>query len=83
VAVDAALARAEVSGDFGYLLDRLPELEKQYKTWKGTNFDAAAGLYWQTPVWDAMEFTAGSYQSAGAIVLDDVTVLTRQGERRR
>ena len=27
-------------------------------------FDAGLGLYWQVPVWDAMEFTASSYQSA-------------------
>lgn len=62
-AVDAALARAEVSGDFGYLMDRLPDLERQYQRWKPTNFDTATGLYWQTPVWDAMEYTASSYQS--------------------
>ena len=62
-AVDAAVARAEVNGDWQFLTDRLPALRKQYEGWKATNFDAAKGLYWQTPVWDAMEFTAGSYQS--------------------
>ena len=62
-AVDAAVARAEVTGDWRFLTARLPELERQYEGWKKTNFDAARGLYWQTPVWDAMEFTAGSYQS--------------------
>ncbi|MFF5288768.1 MGH1-like glycoside hydrolase domain-containing protein [Paractinoplanes globisporus] len=62
-AVDAAVARAEVSGDWRFLTDRLPALRKQYEGWKATNFDAAKGLYWQTPVWDAMEFTASSYQS--------------------
>ncbi|MEV6634845.1 discoidin domain-containing protein [Actinoplanes sp. NPDC051470] len=63
-AVDAAVARAEVTGDFRFLQDRLPQLRKQYEGWKKSNFDAARGLYWQTPVWDAMEFTAGSYQTA-------------------
>jgi len=63
-AVDAAVARAEVSGDWRFLVERLPALRRQYEGWKKTNFDAAKGVYWQTPVWDAMEYTAGSYQSA-------------------
>ncbi|GLY99898.1 hypothetical protein Acsp02_71510 [Actinoplanes sp. NBRC 103695] len=63
-AVDAAVARAEVTGDWRFLLDRLPRLRKQYEGWKKSNFDRTRGLYWQTPVWDAMEFTAGSYQTA-------------------
>lgn len=62
-AVDAAVARAGVTGDWRFVTDRLPELRRQYESWKATNFDPALGLYWQTPVWDAMEFTAGSYQS--------------------
>ncbi|MDP9793962.1 hypothetical protein J2S43_002474 [Catenuloplanes nepalensis] len=62
-AVDAAVARAEVTGDWRFVLDRLPQLTKQYETWKASHFDAARGLYWQTPVWDAMEYTAGSYQT--------------------
>lgn len=62
-AVDAAVARAEVTGDWRMLADRIPQLERQYEGWKASNFDAQRGLYWQTPVWDAMEFTAGSYQS--------------------
>ncbi|WP_229716248.1 MGH1-like glycoside hydrolase domain-containing protein [Mangrovihabitans endophyticus] len=62
-AVDAAVARAEVTGDWDFLLDRLPQLRRQYESWKDTNYDESTGLYWQTPVWDAMEFTASSYQS--------------------
>ena len=62
-AVDAAVARAGVTGDWRFVLDRMPQLERQYAGWKATNFDAATGLYWQTPVWDAMEYTASSYQS--------------------
>lgn len=61
--VDAAVARAEVTGDWRFLIERLPQLRKQYEGWKKSNFDPARGLYWQTPVWDAMEFTAGSYQT--------------------
>ncbi|UQU62207.1 discoidin domain-containing protein [Couchioplanes caeruleus] len=62
-AVDAAVARARVTGDWRFVLDRMPQLERQYARWKDTNFDTATGLYWQTPVWDAMEYTASSYQS--------------------
>ena len=62
-AVDAAVARAEVSGDWRFLQDRMPELERQYQRWKDRHFNPGLGLYWQTPVWDAMEFTASSYQS--------------------
>lgn len=61
-AVDAAVERAKVTGDWEFVEDLLPELTTQYEQWKG-NFDPALGLYWQTPVWDAMEFTASSYQS--------------------
>ncbi|WNV86859.1 MGH1-like glycoside hydrolase domain-containing protein [Umezawaea sp. Da 62-37] len=61
-AADAMLARASVDGRFDFAVDRLPELEEQWKTW-APQFDQATGLYWQVPVWDAMEFTASSYQS--------------------
>ncbi|MGC7100163.1 MGH1-like glycoside hydrolase domain-containing protein [Amycolatopsis lurida] len=61
-AADAMLARASVDGRFGFAVDRLPELEKQWATWS-PQFDRELGLYWQVPVWDAMEYTASSYQS--------------------
>ncbi|PSL04691.1 alpha-galactosidase-like protein [Haloactinopolyspora alba] len=61
-AADAVLARARVDGRLDHAIDRLPELEKQWKGWSG-QFDDEVGLYWQTPVWDAMEYTASSYQS--------------------
>ena len=60
--VDSAVARAKVSGDWNFVESLLPQLTAQYEQWKG-NFDPSLGLYWQTPVWDAMEFTASSYQS--------------------
>ena len=62
-AVDAAVARAQVTGDFRFLTNRMPELERQYRKWNDKHFNRDLGLYWQTPVWDAMEFTASSYQS--------------------
>ncbi|MGA6162412.1 MGH1-like glycoside hydrolase domain-containing protein [Amycolatopsis magusensis] len=61
-AADAMLARASVDGRFGFAVDRLPELERQWRTWS-PQFDRELGLYWQVPVWDAMEYTASSYQS--------------------
>jgi hypothetical protein len=61
-AADAVFARASVTGDFAFALRRLPELQRQWDRWT-PQFDSDLGLYWQTPVWDAMEFTASSYQS--------------------
>ncbi|KOV83868.1 discoidin domain-containing protein [Nocardia sp. NRRL S-836] len=61
-AADAVAARAAVDGRRGFATDRLPELVRQWQRWS-PQFDADLGLYWQTPVWDAMEYTASSYQS--------------------
>ncbi|MGL5930288.1 MAG: MGH1-like glycoside hydrolase domain-containing protein, partial [Dermatophilaceae bacterium] len=61
-AADAVLARAEVDGRFERAVALLPELEEQWRGWD-PQFDPSTGLYWQTPVWDAMEYTASSYQS--------------------
>lgn len=59
---DAVLARAKVSGDLTEATALLPELERQWQGW-APQFNEELGLYWQAPVWDAMEFTASSYQS--------------------
>jgi hypothetical protein len=59
---DAAVARASVTGDWAFATDLLPELRRHWERW-APQYDAALGLYWQTPVWDAMEYTAGSYAS--------------------
>ncbi|USX53413.1 discoidin domain-containing protein [Lentzea sp. HUAS12] len=61
-AADAVAARAAVDGRQGFATDRLPELVRQWQRWS-PQFDQDLGLYWQTPVWDAMEYTASSYQS--------------------
>ncbi|MBP2335101.1 hypothetical protein JOF41_001279 [Saccharothrix coeruleofusca] len=61
-AADAVVARASVDGRWDFALDRLPELRRQWAAW-APQFDRELGLYWQVPVWDAMEYTAGSYQS--------------------
>jgi hypothetical protein len=61
-AADAVLARASVDGRWDFAVDRLPELRRQWATWS-PQFDNQVGLYWQVPVWDAMEYTASSYQS--------------------
>ncbi|MFE1508643.1 discoidin domain-containing protein [Streptomyces sp. NPDC058726] len=59
---DAVVARASTDGRWQHAVSLLPELERQWKGW-APQFDAEVGLYWQTPVWDAMEYTASSYQS--------------------
>lgn len=59
----AAYDRARVTGDFSQLATLLPELERQYHGWD-KQFDTHLGLYWSVPVWDAMEFSASSYQSS-------------------
>ncbi|MFD4635874.1 discoidin domain-containing protein [Lentzea sp. NPDC058436] len=61
-AADAVAARAAVDGRSGFATDRLPELVRQWQRWS-PQFNQDMGLYWQTPVWDAMEYTASSYQS--------------------
>ncbi|MGW1885855.1 MGH1-like glycoside hydrolase domain-containing protein [Streptomyces sp. NPDC001970] len=59
---DAVVARAATDGRWDFATDRLPELERQWERW-APQYDGELGLYWQTPVWDAMEYTASSYQS--------------------
>ncbi|WP_394619426.1 discoidin domain-containing protein [Lentzea sp. JNUCC 0626] len=61
-AADAVAARAAVDGRSKFATDRLPELTRQWQRWQ-PQFDQNLGLYWQTPVWDAMEYTVSSYQS--------------------
>jgi F5/8 type C domain len=58
----ALLQRAEVTGNLGFATDLLPALINFYNAWS-PQFNSQLGLYWQTPVWDAMEYSASSYQS--------------------
>ncbi|GAA4612900.1 discoidin domain-containing protein [Actinoallomurus liliacearum] len=59
----AAYQQAQVTGDFARLRTLLPALVRQYRGWD-KQFDAELGLYWSVPVWDAMEFSASSYESS-------------------
>ncbi len=59
---DAALAKAEIDGRIDQATARLSALERQWRRWS-PQYNKSLGLYWQTPVWDAMEYTASSYQS--------------------
>ncbi|MFC8731349.1 LamG-like jellyroll fold domain-containing protein [Luteimicrobium sp. NPDC057192] len=59
----AAYQQAQVTGDVEGLRDLLPALVKQYRGWDG-QYDTTLGLYWSVPVWDAMEFSASSYESS-------------------
>ncbi|WP_290060808.1 MGH1-like glycoside hydrolase domain-containing protein [Amycolatopsis solani] len=58
----SAYGQAQVTGDFGPLRELLPALVRQYRGWD-KQFSADLGLYWSVPVWDAMEFSASSYES--------------------
>lgn len=58
----SAYGQAQVSGDFAPLRELLPDLVRQYRGWD-KQFNAQLGLYWSVPVWDAMEFSASSYES--------------------
>ncbi len=58
----ALLQRVEVTGNLGFATDLVPALINFYNGWS-PQFNPQLGLYWQTPVWDAMEFSASSYQS--------------------
>lgn len=58
----ALLQRVEVTGNLGFATDLVPALINFYNGWSA-QLNSQLGLYWQTPVWDAMEFSASSYQS--------------------
>ena len=59
----SAYGQAQVTGDFAPLRELLPALVRQYRGWD-KQYNAGLGLYWSVPVWDAMEFSASSYESA-------------------
>lgn len=61
--VYAAWEQALVTGDMSSLEAMEPALIRQYDSWSG-HIDPATGLYWQLPVWDAMEQSASSYASS-------------------
>ncbi|MGP3929205.1 MGH1-like glycoside hydrolase domain-containing protein [Nonomuraea sp. KM88] len=61
-AADAAYQRYLVTGDASFVENLLPDLVRQYDKWGG-QYDERLGLYWSVPVWDAMEYTASSYET--------------------
>ncbi|MBX6386899.1 MAG: discoidin domain-containing protein, partial [Microbispora sp.] len=61
-AADAAYQRYLVTGDASFVEGLLPDLVRQYDKWGG-QYDKKLGLYWSVPVWDAMEYTASSYET--------------------
>jgi hypothetical protein len=63
--VYAAWQRAMVTGDFSGLKALEPALIRQYDSWS-SHLDSSTGLYWQLPVWDAMEQSASSMASSDA-----------------
>jgi hypothetical protein len=61
--VYAAWQQAMVTGDMSGLEALEPALIRQYESWSG-HINKATGLYWQLPVWDAMEQSASTYASS-------------------
>ncbi len=61
-AADSYYARYLVNADAAFLEDLLPELVENFEGWSD-HYEPSVGLYWQVPVWDASEFTIGSYQT--------------------
>lgn len=62
-AADSYYARYLVNGDAGFITPLQADLVRQYDEWSA-NYNAAVGLYWQYPVWDASEYTISSYQTS-------------------
>jgi len=63
--VYAAWQQAMVTGDMSGLEAMEPALISQFDSWSG-HLDQATGLYWQLPVWDAMEQSASSIASSNS-----------------
>jgi mannosylglycerate hydrolase MGH1-like protein/alpha-galactosidase-like protein/F5/8 type C domain-containing protein/glycosyl hydrolase family 65 len=63
--VYAAWEQTLVTGDMSSLEAMEPALIKQFDSWSA-HINKATGLYWQLPVWDAMEQSASSYASSNS-----------------
>ena len=59
--MSAIVNRAKVTGNITFATNLLPELIKFYDDWSD-QFNSQLGLYWQTPLFDAMEYSASSYR---------------------
>jgi hypothetical protein len=63
--VYAAWEQALVTGDMSQLEAMEPALINQYNSWSG-HINSQTGLYWQLPVWDAMEQSASALASSNS-----------------
>ncbi len=63
--VYAAWQQALVTGDMSSLEAMEPALINQYNSWS-SHINQATGLYWQLPVWDAMEQSASALASSNS-----------------
>ncbi|ORY39871.1 hypothetical protein BCR33DRAFT_719699, partial [Rhizoclosmatium globosum] len=62
---DSVWEKYLIDGDAEYVKTMLPYLIEQWEGWElDGKWNKELGLYWQVPVWDAMEFTIGSYQTS-------------------
>jgi hypothetical protein len=63
--VYAAWEQALVTGNLSSLESMEPALISQYNSWSG-HINSQTGLYWQLPVWDAMEQSASALESSNS-----------------
>ncbi|MBO3741133.1 MGH1-like glycoside hydrolase domain-containing protein [Actinoplanes flavus] len=61
-AASAVWNRYLINGDRAFVTAQQAALQRFYDRWN-VQYNAALGLYWQVPVWDASELSAASYQS--------------------
>ncbi|BEL03982.1 hypothetical protein Q0Z83_021730 [Actinoplanes sichuanensis] len=62
-AASAVWNRYLANGDRAFVTAQQSALQRFYDRWN-VQYNAALGLYWQVPVWDASELSAASYQSS-------------------
>lgn len=60
---DAIWAAHQVHPDGEYLVDLLPDLQRNYEGWEQRHFVPEVGLFWQTGHDDGMEFNINSRQT--------------------
>ena len=60
---DAVWATHQVHPDRDYIVDLLPDLQRNYQGWEQRHFVPEVGLFWQTGHDDGMEFNINSRQT--------------------
>ncbi|HUG89737.1 MAG TPA: discoidin domain-containing protein [Planctomycetaceae bacterium] len=64
---DAVWAVHQVHPDDAFILDLLPDLQRNYEAWEQSHFVPQAGLFWQTGHDDGMEININSRQTQDTV----------------